>query len=106
MYVRWLLPVVPRARNRFPAKDTRANFIGFNEPRAFESRTGHLLGINHSLPEKDALGIASLVCLAIQHMHQRGVIHRDLKPGNIIVCRDRTIRVMDFGIASPNRHDG
>jgi serine/threonine-protein kinase len=33
-------------------------------------------------------------------MHQRGVIHRDLKPGNIMVSRDRTIRIMDFGIAS------
>jgi len=60
----------------------------------------HLLGINRLLPEKDALGIASLVCLALEHMHQRGVIHRDLKPGNIMVCRDRTIRIMDFGIAS------
>jgi serine/threonine-protein kinase len=28
------------------------------------------------------------------------VVHRDLKPGNIMVCRDQTIRIMDFGIAS------
>jgi serine/threonine protein kinase len=60
----------------------------------------HLLSINRLLPEQDALGIASLLCQALQHMHQRGVIHRDLKPGNIMVCRDRTIRIMDFGIAS------
>jgi len=60
----------------------------------------HLLSTNGLLPEKDALGIASLICLALQHMHERGVIHRDLKPGNIMVCRDRTIRIMDFGIAS------
>ena len=52
------------------------------------------------LPEKDALRIASLICDALQHMHERGVVHRDLKPGNIMVCRDRTIRIMDFGIAS------
>jgi serine/threonine-protein kinase len=54
------------------------------------------------LPEKDALRIASLICEALQHMHSRGVVHRDLKPGNIMVCRDRSIRVMDFGIASAN----
>ena len=60
----------------------------------------HLLNTNRLLPEKDALGITSVVCQALQHMHDRGVIHRDLKPGNIMVCRDRTIRVMDFGIAS------
>jgi serine/threonine-protein kinase len=52
------------------------------------------------LSEKDALGIASLVCQALQHMHERGVVHRDLKPGNIMICCDRTIRLMDFGIAS------
>lgn len=59
-----------------------------------------LLNAVHPLPEKDALRIASLVCDAVQHMHDRGVVHRDLKPGNIMVCRDRSIRIMDFGIAS------
>ena len=46
---------------------------------------------------RDALRIASLLCDALKHMHERGVIHRDLKPGNIMICRDRTIRLMDFG---------
>jgi serine/threonine-protein kinase len=60
----------------------------------------HLLNASRPLPEKDALSIASRVCEALQHMHERGVIHRDLKPGNIMICRDRTIRVLDFGIAT------
>jgi serine/threonine-protein kinase len=60
----------------------------------------HLLDALRPLPEKDALKIASLVCEALQHMHGRRVVHRDLKPGNIMICRDRTIRLMDFGIAS------
>jgi serine/threonine protein kinase len=51
------------------------------------------------LPEKDALKIASLVCDALQHMHDHGIIHRDLKPQNVMICSDRTIRIMDFGIA-------
>lgn len=60
----------------------------------------HLLDIKGPLSEKDALRIASLICDALQHMHERGVVHRDLKPGNIMICRDRSIRIMDFGIAS------
>ena len=52
------------------------------------------------LPETDALKIVSLICEAVGYMHGRGIIHRDLKPSNIMICRDRTLRVMDFGLAS------
>jgi serine/threonine-protein kinase len=59
----------------------------------------HLLKAMRPLPEKDALKLASLVCEALQHMHDHGVVHRDLKPQNVMLCCDATIRIMDFGIA-------
>ena len=59
----------------------------------------HLLKAMRPLPEKDALKLASLMCDAVQHMHDHGIVHRDLKPQNVMICRDKTIRVMDFGIA-------
>jgi len=59
----------------------------------------HMLKAMRPLPEKDALKIASLVCDALQHLHEHGVVHRDLKPQNIMICCDGTIRIMDFGLA-------
>ena len=59
----------------------------------------HLLNSVRPMPEKDALKLASRMCDALAHMHEHGVIHRDLKPQNIMICYDGTIRIMDFGIA-------
>jgi serine/threonine protein phosphatase PrpC len=51
------------------------------------------------LPIPDTLKIASRLCDALQYMHEHGVIHRDMKPSNIMLCDDGTLRIMDFGIA-------
>jgi serine/threonine-protein kinase len=51
------------------------------------------------LPEPDSVKIASRVCEALEYMHSHGVVHRDLKPQNIMLCNDGSIRIMDFGIA-------
>ena len=50
-----------------------------------------------STPE--ALALFRDVCDAVQHAHQNGVIHRDLKPGNVLVDRAGRPRVLDFGLA-------
>src|SRR6266481_2077088 len=51
------------------------------------------------LPIPDAVQIASALCDALSHMHHHKVVHRDLKPQNVMVCDDGSIRIMDFGIA-------
>jgi serine/threonine-protein kinase len=51
------------------------------------------------LPIADTLKIASRLCDALQYMHEHGVIHRDMKPSNVMLCDDGTLRIMDFGIA-------
>jgi serine/threonine protein phosphatase PrpC len=51
------------------------------------------------LPIQDAVQIASYICGALGHMHENKVVHRDLKPQNIMICDDGTLRIIDFGIA-------
>ena len=46
------------------------------------------------------LGLLAQVTRAVAHAHERGVFHRDLKPGNVLVAADGTPRLLDFGIAT------
>jgi serine/threonine protein kinase len=51
------------------------------------------------LSEAEAARIASQICAGTDYLHRKGVVHRDLKPDNIMLCKDHTVRIMDFGIA-------
>ncbi|GBF12191.1 Stk1 family PASTA domain-containing Ser/Thr kinase [Tepidibacillus infernus] len=51
------------------------------------------------LPIKEALKIAEQIALALDHAHQHHIIHRDIKPHNILIGNQGQVKVTDFGIA-------
>ena len=58
-----------------------------------------LLNEGHRLLPERTLEIVSGVLRALEYSHQAGIVHRDIKPGNVMVTRNGDIKVMDFGIA-------
>lgn len=59
----------------------------------------------HQLNARQRLALMARVCDAVDHAHQRGVIHRDLKPGNILVDGTGQPKILDFGVARVTETD-
>ncbi len=54
---------------------------------------------------KEAVHFAIQILRALQHAHDKGIVHRDIKPQNIMLLSDGTIKVTDFGIARLSRNE-
>ncbi|MEV0419117.1 serine/threonine-protein kinase [Streptosporangium canum] len=60
----------------------------------------HVLDAHERLPVPWAALIGTQLCAVLAATHDRSLVHRDLKPGNLMLCRDATLVVLDFGVAT------
>ncbi|WP_446212050.1 Stk1 family PASTA domain-containing Ser/Thr kinase [Micromonospora sp. IBSANI012] len=58
-----------------------------------------VLGVESRLQPRRALEICADMCAALEFSHRHGIIHRDIKPGNVMLTQTGQVKVMDFGIA-------
>jgi serine/threonine protein kinase len=64
--------------------------------KLIEDRRDRELG---PMPIAEVLDIATQVCAGLSSAHATGVVHRDIKPGNVMVDPDQQVKIIDFGIA-------
>lgn len=86
---------IARLKGHFPAFRTEFMVMEFCEG----STLAQLLAHRGAFPEGEARRILGQLARALQFVHQRGVVHRDLKPGNVMLTPDGRVKLMDFGLA-------
>jgi serine/threonine protein phosphatase PrpC len=85
---------------KFIALDDQAQSRPYLVMEFLEGETlDRLMSRTKPLPVAQALDILSRLCDAVGYLHGKGVVHRDLKPQNVMLCADGSLRIMDFGIA-------
>ncbi|CAN5911398.1 hypothetical protein BH11VER1_BH11VER1_13780 [soil metagenome] len=66
-----------------------------------EGETLHELIQTQNITPKKAHAVALQLCDAVAYAHEHGILHRDIKPGNIIINSEGRVKVADFGLARP-----
>ncbi len=89
-------PNIARLHRRFAALRTQFLVLELCEGPALAT----LLQQARRLPAAAVRAIAGQIAAALATLHTRGVIHRDLKPGNVLVQRDGQVKLADFGLAA------
>ncbi len=73
--------------------------MDYIEGKTLKARLIELARKDERLPFDEILGIFSQVASALEYAHQKGVLHRDVKPANVLIGKDGRVYLTDFGIA-------
>jgi len=88
-----------------PAADPDQRQLWYTMPFIEGESLRERLNREPQLPVEEALRITQQAALALEYAHQQGVIHRDIKPPNILLTKDGSTLVADFGIARAIQSD-
>jgi serine/threonine protein kinase len=85
----------------------RQNGVPYLVMELLEGRTlQQIIASEQALPMLEKVEIMYQVAEGLQHAHAQGIIHRDIKPGNVMVLPDGRVKIMDFGIACLAQRQG
>jgi eukaryotic-like serine/threonine-protein kinase len=76
-----------------------ANAAGAQLFIVMEHVPGSTLADSGKLPYRDAVRLVLQACAGLQHAHEAGLVHRDVKPANLLLREDGVVKIADFGIA-------
>ncbi|HTZ44452.1 MAG TPA: Stk1 family PASTA domain-containing Ser/Thr kinase [Jatrophihabitans sp.] len=82
----------PSAGNDVPTPYIVMEYVEGRTLREILNAEGHI-------PAERAMRIVAEVCAALDFSHRSGIVHRDIKPGNVMITETGAVKVMDFGIA-------
>lgn len=95
-----IVAVYDTGEDRVPAPNGGTEVVPFIVMEYVEGRTlREVLSTEHRLEAGRAMEIVGEICSALDFSHRHGIIHRDIKPGNVMITKTGAVKVMDFGIA-------
>lgn len=90
-------PNIVACHNTGTARGVQFLVMEFIEGETMKTRLKKAPG--EKLPEKDVLKIVRDVASGLAHAHAKGIVHRDIKPDNILLGKDGSVKISDFGTA-------
>lgn len=95
-----IVSVYDTGEDMIPGADGRAIAVPYIVMEYVEGHTvKELLSDGTPVPINEAVEITSGILSALEYSHAAGLVHRDIKPGNVMLTNDGKVKVMDFGIA-------
>ncbi len=95
-----IVAVYDTGEDTVPTANGGTEVVPFIVMEYVEGRTLREVLTNETRLDSDrAMEIVSEICAALDFSHRHGIIHRDIKPGNVMITKTGAVKVMDFGIA-------